>query len=1070
MAASIQINGGTPGQVTQVPVGVPFTMVDVNANATIQWNFADVPQGPGAGRVSALRVGHADITGSSTASASATPDVSGTYLVTATAGGTTVALSVEVVNSRGYAKPPYAGSLSSAQAKASLNAGATVNREWTRNLDALFDDVEDIGNAAGGGVFPDDIALYIDSAAGDDDNDGSAAHPVATLDALFALLPRTWAKTAVIHDAAAGGGTYVLPSAFAQRIGAAVGSAASALEIQGAATVLIASSHVATSIGAGVLTDSTLALTVDALVGRRLRFTTGSMAGVKFAIAANTATTITVSGGAFGGTPAPGDHYTVEAPATTIQWADNVTFDGAGNKFFMHLVKWESTGSGVMRISRYVSGFAEGCEFDLNGSSSLVVETGAFFDGGGPELNDFLSGSYIHDGVVLVDGSQGIQPSLYGCWVMRDCFVLMLGGFMSLTAVDADRCDFEASTGSTFESSGGGKINHGSVSVIVASRAIISFTDVSNGSGDAISASGGSYVELDGVTGTGNVGYGVSCSRGSRVDFFSSPTITGTKGDIWVNGTVKSYTDEIVVILGGVDDSIPLVKEFDVRLYGALGNGVHDDGPAYQAAFEAAGDYAAGPGYASRYAARCGKVTSGSCRPGEGFLVTTPVSFFSTQNGSSGGGPIQVVWEGSGADGPVIPNTGTSDCITLGDTSQEWGIVRVSNVAFWTNHPGSRAVGAFDCGTALSIGGSVGTGIVEGCQTIGTNCIGNQLKCSGAANYYIRDFKDDGSQSGSFTGSDANEGCIRFNGCGDVVVDDFYSYGEYNFRTNGTGSGSDDATGTAACAIRITPGTDAAWKPTNVTINGFQCGSRNGYSIMVYGGSGRVGKLKLTNFHVQPGINGGVYSELTDNIEIDGGEFKSAGASKLLEAYGLKHFVIRHVTSQGGTAPKILLGDSGCLGGEVIDTPLSSVAGAPCGVAMSAAPAAVVHITQDGLRARVRRAQNTVGANTWGKPGATDLQIDQLGTGDDSRLRMGLILDAGVANDFIRSVERDGEEVPILLDASGGVVPGDLVKASVSIAGTSRKTTTPGDNLLALILTTTSASGVARGLIRSGQY
>lgn len=106
----------------------------------------------------------------------------------------------------------------------------------------------------------------------------------------------------------------------------------------------------------------------------------------------------------------------------------------------------------------------------------------------------------------------------------------------------------------------------------------------------------------------------------------------------------------------------------------------------------------------------------------------------------------------------------------------------------------------------------------------------------------------------------------------------------------------------------------------------------------------------------------------------------------------------------------------------------------------------VINISQDGVRARMRIAQNTVEANTLAKVGATDGFVDQLGAADNARLATGVILDAGAANDVVRVVEEEGQEVVVLSDGALVLANGDILTSSGASAGRVTSTTTPGQH------------------------
>jgi hypothetical protein len=216
-------------------------------------------------------------------------------------------------------------------------------------------------------------------------------------------------------------------------------------------------------------------------------------------------------------------------------------------------------------------------------------------------------------------------------------------------------------------------------------------------------------------------------------------------------------------------------------------------------------------------------------------------------------------------------------------------------------------------------------------------------------------------------------------------------------------------------------------------------------------GGEHVNSVRIVGCSFYIGIQAGININNTYNAVIEECSFNCKGlADKVTIAVGSTFgpTFIRNIHVEpggpGGTSVLALGVESYPSGTQAIEMlnveydsiyPIIGAAGPP-----------VMNITNDGVRARLRVAANPVVANTLAKMGAADNTVDTLGVGDNARLCTGVILDAGAANDVVRVVEEEGQQVIVLSDGAGAINTGDILTSSTVIAGRVAVTTTPGDH------------------------
>lgn len=428
---------------------------------------------------------------------------------------------------------------------------------------------------------------------------------------------------------------------------------------------------------------------------------------------------------------------------------------------------------------------------------------------------------------------------------------------------------------------------------------------------------------------------------------------------------------------------------------------------------------------------------------------------------------------GAGQDSPIMPELSTSqDAFTL-TGGGEFFSGRIRNLMSYTHDLVNNAVP--DCRDFLRLGASgPGTWDVKDISSQGTYTYGHWIRLL-EGKFRLGNIHDAGTVC---FGADYTY-MIHVDGSDLVEFDSIYSFWQGQYRNTVLQAG------TSRALIGVTPRDSSSYNGNKqgtrvVGRHIFDTSPRNLQMLYCYGGSSaKVAKgIHIEHFFKSHGGNDFFYVQDCDTLALENGTNATSGTGVGASVYELgdrvKHFTLRNVVkapSLGGEA-HITVDAASVEHIEVIDSDLDATSGAPCGVKLFDATSCKAFVTTKGLRTRVRKAQNTVVANTLGKPGATDGQIDQLGTGDDARLTLGVIYDDGVANDFVRSAEIDGQEVQIKSDGATTLAPTDVLTASGASAGRVKKTTTGGASTVGLNESTVANTldALATAIFRRSQY
>jgi len=173
------------------------------------------------------------------------------------------------------------------------------------------------------------VQVYVDATSGDDGNPGTSGSPVKTLIRALEILPVAWAGKCRIHLAA---GTYDMPLRWATGSPIAGGQR---LLVEGHMSVIVPGTITGVAFDARnclVITDNTLVMTPNAHRLMYVEFLTGTHAGWRYPITANTPTDLTLlKGNTNPLPPSPGDLFQVVVPDAVIQTlalAHGMTYTG----------------------------------------------------------------------------------------------------------------------------------------------------------------------------------------------------------------------------------------------------------------------------------------------------------------------------------------------------------------------------------------------------------------------------------------------------------------------------------------------------------------------------------------------------------------------------------------------------------------------------------------------------------------------------------------------------------------------------------------------------------------------
>jgi len=396
-------------------------------------------------------------------------------------------------------------------------------------------------------VGNEDVIIYVNTVTGNDTNPGTAAAPVKTFAGISALLPTTHRGLcrAYIQDTVASLLDMDLPGS--NLVNAAwfpphpMGATAEPFTLIGKFLDSGLGTRTSTTISvlansAGiVVTDSSLAIGLNAYQGFRFRVISGPETGKYAAIAANTV------GGAFTLLLPPwalplfvaGDKFVIEQPATTLYNPTGALFQQGPEAFGLYGVKayWDNECSNGARVA--MESCWGGPRFGRGNVTYVLGNLRAGYNvlGIGSKVGNFDTTGLDTNGACTMDSTpnQSINCTVVGSFVSvgvgtgwsiaSGCYVLLIASWGGVMFVGA-RAVLHLS----------GYVRHRSQGISAASMSYVSINGCDMAGTTGLVAAARSYCQAFGLTGS-ITGTAVRVSSGSRVSMDAASTITGTVSD-----------------------------------------------------------------------------------------------------------------------------------------------------------------------------------------------------------------------------------------------------------------------------------------------------------------------------------------------------------------------------------------------------------------------------------------------------------------------------------------------------------------------------------------------------------
>ena len=318
---------------------------------------------------------------------------------------------------------------------------------------------------------------------------------------------------------------------------------------------------------------------------------------------------------------------------------------------------------------------------------------------------------------------------------------------------------------------------------------------------------------------------------------------------------------------------------YDIRAYGAVGDGVTDDAPAIQLAINAAIDSA------SSFASRAGTV----------FFPPAPVSWrwatavtaTLTQSGAGTADCPYFVLEGCGDDGMIRLATGAGvDALTILLTNMEWAGIVVRNISLL------GAGSATDCrgGWIIQVAPQPAVCIWENVRINNVYAANAPVEARGG-HHIFKNFKNNGSTAG-----DSSPGYLLYaNQVYDLDIDGIRGYSEYEFAGVNHGGG-----GATTAFVGVTPISDSEGM-SRVRIRNIYSELSNPYVVHfpTTAGNPHCESLVIDGFQVSP-QSGVVAGVLLDRLTLANGSVATAGAMPLANMSGAITADFKNIRAFGG--------------------------------------------------------------------------------------------------------------------------------------------------------------------------
>jgi hypothetical protein len=405
--------------------------------------------------------------------------------------------------------------------------------------------------------------LYV-SPSGNDNNNGNQAHPFKTARKALSQWPFLFTGKCEIHFAP---GTYIEPNLIEINVPLPSGSGANIPGLPtliGAMTSLVGNkAATAADPGGYVFTSTAITAAVDQYFGQTLYCVSGANAGQSRLIAGNTAHAFQVTEGFETGI-AIGDVFQIQSSAVTLKFDGGLNVYGPSPFLGLQQVKLQSaTGSIFCGFSCRLVG--ESVEVDMQGATEMDFQDVSGFTTGADgaavsSTSPFsflrLADWYFHDGFISLN-SECLSPAANSnC--MKNMSVQLIRSTYAPFTFFGKNVDITASTRSSFQTTGdpanlskidgdngaGYILGADKVSRIGSGGANVRNIILNDSSGDAINLQDQSGAVLQNVQGSGNAGFGISCTNMAQGRIPNSDvTVFGGAGQLLIGGSVKTYAD-----------------------------------------------------------------------------------------------------------------------------------------------------------------------------------------------------------------------------------------------------------------------------------------------------------------------------------------------------------------------------------------------------------------------------------------------------------------------------------------------------------------------------------------------
>lgn len=466
---------------------------------------------------------------------------------------------------------------------------------------------------------------------------------------------------------------------------------------------------------------------------------------------------------------------------------------------------------------------------------------------------------------------------------------------------------------------------------------------------------------------------------------------------------------------------------FNVQDYGAIGDGVTDDGPAIQAAGNAAIDSA------SSLAGRFGTIFFPPLPKGGSYRIATPVAWSVTQ-GVGIAGALRFKILGSGMDGPLQIAVGDNQTgLSATASLMEWAEIEVDSIstiaANGTYDSSGAVVGAINAQYALQFGsgGHLGQVILRNIQTIGTYVSGAVLHINGG-NVLLDNYKSDGDVAFGNT----YKPIVLIENTMTFSVNKAYKYNEFRLGDrlrDGYGvllGMVDSANGTGLAFFQV-EGISYGSQLSRFVLSSIRQDDNTSVYFLYSAGTNRIGSLTIADSSITVNTYG-VYLNNADTLTIRSTQFSPGSARDIVFVDNVGTTRIESVSS-GGLGNIDNYDGSGVV--YVSDSDLGAAPSnvSPSGIYSATSALLTAFATTNGIKSRLAFSGAAITAHCLVKPDGSG-NVIQLADGDDGYKAIGVSLDgASGASKYTLVSELRGQRVSIATDGTS-ITEGQAIYAS----------------------------------------